>query len=71
MGGGQVLAELAVIVRGDGSAVLILEVEVGEVEAFFEEGEVDLRAMVEELGAPNPRVSGSGGFGFDEDGGAV
>lgn len=50
----------------DRCAVEVLHVEIGDVEAMGEEGEIRLRLMPEELGAPDPGTAGGRVGGKDE-----
>ena len=58
-------------VEGDGSAEETTDIDIGDMEALAEEGDIGLGIDAEEFGTPDPRLVWGGSFGDDEEGGAA
>ena len=58
-------------VEGDGSAEESTDIDIGDMEALAEEGDIGLGIDAEEFGPPDPRLVWGGSFGDDEEGGAA
>ena len=64
---GQFLVEHVPVLQGVGTAERVADVDVDEVKPFGQQGQIDLREGVEELGPPDPRFTRGRLLGHDDD----